>query len=458
MAGSVVLSAIVFPTNQVIAFLSIIIIPFIIAFLMTKDIVDSLTIVWLNEIFFGVGGAWIKIGPIPGRGLLLLAAILVYISAANVKIKLNVNIRRTNYIVVFYGLLFPSFLFLYGTGVGGATVSNALSDVMRFGTVLMYFPILKLFRSNFDLSFGWLIGATSILALLFSTMAIAPDYIRSHLIVNWISNGDINTQFNRPGDEFIRTAMTPMILCFIGLFLGIMYALDSKKSFFTQISGVLLTSISVAPFIINFLRGPIFGIALSVITIVLLSSIQKVLWNRILRIMAISIFILLAGYWISVNYIPTSLTKWIIVGQDISDIVDPVRIEQTEKMLDAWYDEPILGKGVGVPLKDYSRDDSGLAFEVQYPMVLYRVGVFGFIIIMIPFMWMTIRTAHIWIKHKTYFENHIVKLQMAIAFATLSLLSASWANPYFATVMSPLFIVIFFALDKTTILFHKNLP
>jgi len=449
MAGTVILSPIVSPANQVIALLSIIIIPFLISFLITKNIVDSLTIVWLNEIFFGVSGAWIKIGPLPGRGLLLLIVIFSYIAFSHKRIQKQDKISKRSLYIIFYGLIFPLFLFLYSVIVRGATIANALSDVMRFTTVLMYFPIRDLFRRNFDICFGWIIGATSILSLLFVAMAIAPQNIRSLLIVNWMANSTIINNYNAWGDEYFRAANTPMILCFIGVFLGIMYALDSKISYRAQILGLLLTSVSIAPYIVNFFRGPLLGISSAIITIVCLCSMQKIHWNKLVRLIVMSSLIFLSGYWISVNYIPISLTKWTIVGQQLSEIIDPVRIEQTEIMIDAWLDEPIFGKGVGMPLKGYSRTEEaeGLAFEAQYPMVLYRVGLVGVIIIMMPFFWMITRTIRVWMKHNIFYESYIGKLQMAIAFATMSLLTASWTNPFFASVMSPLFIVLFLVLD-----------
>lgn len=453
MAGTLVSSASMFPANQVMALLSIIIIPFLISFLITRNLVDALTIVWLNEVFFGFSGAWEKIGALPGRGLLLAVVIFSYIAFGHIRISARGTIRKKSLYIIFYGLVFPLFLFLYSVIVRGTATSNALLDVMRFGTVLMYFPIRNLLRHNMDISFGWIIGATVILALLFVTMSVGPKYIRNPLLINWMSSGDIESQFNQPDAEFVRAANLPMIFCLIGVFLGIMYALDSKISYRAQLFGWLLTAVSLAPFVINFLRGPLLGVAVAIMMIVWLSSMRVIHWAKSMRLIVISSVLLVSGYWISINYIPQALTKWNITGQEMSKIVDPVRVEQTEKMIDAWLEAPILGKGVGVPLKGYSRtgEDEGLAFEVQYPMVLYRVGILGFIIIIAPFIWMTIRTIRIWRRGDAYLGNYITKFQLAIAFATIALLTASWTNPYFASVMTPLFMVLFFALDYEVI-------
>lgn len=449
MAGAVVSTAVAFPTNQTIALFAVVIFPFVLSFLMTRNIIDSLTIVWINEIFFGVSGTWIKIESIPGRGFLLLLVIVAYLFFNHIKINKEGNVKIKSIIVIFYGLLFPLFLLFYSVIVCGATIPNALNDVLRFGIIIMYFPIRDLCRRNFDIFFGWIIAATIILALFFVTMAVAPYSIRGPLLENWMISEHIIELFNISGDYTVRAAMTPMIFCFIGIFLGMMYALDSKQTFSAQLGGFILAIVTIIPFIVNFLRGSILGIGSAIIAIICLSSFDTTHLKKLIRIIIISVIIASLGYWISVNYIPMSLTKWVITGQDISEIVDPVRIEQTEKMIDAWLDEPILGKGVGMPISGYSRTNEaeGLAFEVQYPMVLYRVGVLGFIIIMVPFLWMIFRIILVWIKYYMILESYIGKFLMGVGFATMALLMASWTNPYFASSMTPFFIVLFVVLN-----------
>lgn len=451
MAGAVILSAIMFPANQWAALLSIVVIPFLISYRMTGNLIDALTITWLSEVYFGVSGAWIKIGPLPGRGLLLAVVILAYIAFSNVRIHTHVIVRKKTFYIIFYGLIFPALLFLYGVLVCGATVSNALSDVMRFGTVLMYFPIRDLLRRNMDIAFGWIVGATVILALLFVTMSIGPGYIRNPLLVNWMSGGNVENPFNHPDAEFIRAAMVPMIFCFVGVFLGVMYVLNSKIFSRAQRLGWLLTVVSLAPFVVNFFRGPLLGVAVAIMMIFWLLFMPVIHWTKSMRLIVMLSVLLILGYWISVSCIPQSLSKWKITGQKMSEIVDPVRIEQTEKMIDAWREAPILGKGAGMPLKDYTRSgENGLVFEVQYPMILYRAGILGFIVIMAPFIWMIVRTMRIWRRCNANFDSYVTKFQMAVAFTIIALLTASGTNPYFASVMTPLFMVLFFALDEIT--------
>lgn len=459
MAGTVVLSAMMFPANQGIAFLSIIIIPFLISFRLTGNLVDALTIVWLNEVYFGVGGTWLKIGPVPGRGLLLTVVILAYIVFSHVRFNIHGIIKKRSFYIIFYGFLFPLFLFIYSVFVYGVAASSALGDVMRFGTVLMYFPIRDLLRRNMDVSLGWIIGATIIMAFLFATMSMGPGSIRNSLLVNWMSSGDVESQFNQPNADFVRAALTPIVFCLVGVFLGIMYLLDSKGSYRAQLFGWILTVVSIAPFVITFIRGLLAGIAVSLIMILCLSVLRFVHWVKIVRLLLISGILLLLGYWISVVFIPMSLTKWNIAGQGVTEIVDPVRIEQSERMINEWLEAPLLGKGAGAPVRGYSRvhdQEEGLAFEVQYLMALYRTGILGFVIIIAPFILVVIRTIRMWCQGGASFSTHIVKFQFASAFALIALLAASCVNPYFATVMTPLFIVLFFALDEISKLYQAH--
>jgi hypothetical protein len=334
----------------------------------------------------------------------------------------------------------------------------ALSDVMRFSAILIYFPIRGLMRRNFDLFLGWIMGASIILALLIIALAVAPYNIRILLSTLWIKAPIIYTYTYY---DINRATFTISILCFIGYFLGFMYAIDYKQPFWKQILGFILSALSVSVYVINFIRGLILSIAIVLIFVICLSFLRKIYLFNLFRIVIINILFITTGYYFTVNYIPIAQSKWSIAKKNIVEIVDPVRIEQTEKMLEVWIEEPFLGKGVGMPVPGYARssETENLAFEVQYPMVLYRVGILGFIIIFLPFVFVIYRTIFVWINYNLILKTNLGKLFMAVAFSIIALLISSWFNPYFASVMTPFFVALFLALDDSigTLLYHSLL-
>ncbi len=80
-------------------------------------------------------------------------------------------------------------------------------------------------------------------------------------------------------------------------------------------------------------------------------------------------------------------------------------------------------------------------------MLLYRIGVLGFLVVMAPFAWVPWRIFRLWRSRPGWCRTLAGRLQVAAGLSTVALLAASWLNPYFASVMTPLFVAMFVALD-----------
>jgi len=445
MSSSTVGLTLVVPDNQLLHLFCVIIIPLFVAVCFLKNFMHGLTLTWLNEMFFGVGGTWIKVGPIPGRGLLLLIVLLIYvIIRPNVISKIKRH-KRDSWIV-FYGVIFPSMLLVYSVIIKGNAFSNAFVDVQRFLTILIFFPLRDLIHRHFSFVLGWIACATAVLSFLFISLSIAPDDFRTVLLERWIysfSGTNLTAFVLLTG----RAAFTPLILCMLGVFLGIMYIVDMKIKALTRLGSVLLLSIAFAAFVVNFIRGPIIAIFIVLMLLTILVSGFK--RARIIRgvnsIIVITTMISL-GYIATITYIPIALTKWDVSGLAFEETVAPVRIEQTEKMLNAWLEEPILGQGVGNIIPGASR---GLAFEVQYPMILYRTGFIGFGFIMAPLLWILLRTVRRTKQIPKLISTDGGKLLLAMGCSVGALLITSIANPYLASSMTFVFIALFLAVDST---------
>lgn len=449
MSLSLVGLSLVIPNNQMVNLLGVIILPFIVALIFLKNVMCALTLTWLNEMFLGVGGAWLDVGPISGRGALLLLVLFIYF-IAKPSVVYDIMRHKRNSWIVFYGTIFPCMLLGYSVFIMGNTLSGAMGDVQRFLIIMIYFPFRDLIHRYFSFFLGWLVCVIATLSLLTASLAVAPDKLKMILFNNWFFS------FAGTDDAMLsvvlssgRAAFTPLILCMIGVFLGILYTVEIKGKPLVRLGGAVLLSVSLAPFVISFLRGPIIGILIMLTILSVLSFGFKA--RRFLRTFILAIGISTVGglgYIATIYYIPTALEKWNVRGLTIMEIVDPSRIEQTEEMLTAWFDEPFLGKGVGSPLSSYARDESGLAFEVQYPMILYRVGLIGFGFIMAPLLWVLSRIVSRIKQNPELISTDEGKLFLAIGCSVGSLMITSWVNPYLATSMTFVFILIFLGVDS----------
>ena len=285
------------------------------------------------------------------------------------------------------------------------------------------------------------------LSLLFVSLAIAPDDFRIALLERWVySFSDGRYSYSAAAVlSSGRAFFTPLILCWIGVFLGFIRILILKLKTIKRLASTLLLIITSAAFVVNFARGPI--VAIFIVFILLAIMVFGFKREQIIRgvtIFVAFIVMLSTGYIVTVTYLPIALTKWDMDGMTFEQAIDPVRIEQTEVMLNAWLEEPILGQGVGNIISGYARDESGLAFEVQYPMILYRTGIVGFCFIMTPFLWIMVRTVRRIKQIPELLNTDKGKLLLTMACSVGAILVASWTNPLFSVVYDIDFCCSFF--------------
>lgn len=437
-----------FPGSPVAGIVAVVLIPFVASYLVTRDSVNALTLVWVNELFFGVSGNWAGLGMLSGRALLLSALLALYF------IK-HFAIGRTRYpsplrphVVFFYGIVMPAYFVVYSVLLGNASPGGAISDVLRLATLLIYFPLRRLVAERFALFRGWLDGASCILALLYALMALGPVGIRNTLIINWMSGGNHLGQYMFIFGDTTRAATTPMILCSMGIFSG-MVCLIGGCSLKRGVWASLLVVTCTAPYIVNYLRGALLSALLTCILLLLLNlrEMKPVVLGTVL---AVFFAIVAGGGMFSIYVLPESLSKWeLLKSERLMDILSRERVEQTGKMLADWKLSPVFGRGVGAPVRDYSRTDDpeGLAFEVQYPMILYRVGVVGFVVLMGPFVWMGAHTLRKWRGQAGRKRDPGNAFLLSVGCVIFFILCASWFNPYLASAMTPFFVALYLATD-----------
>ena len=442
--------AVVLPDSDLARLIAVMGVPFLIALGVTRNVLAAVTLVWLNEEFFGVGGSWISLGPVKGRALLLCCLMVTYLFTKWSRSQTGAREIVRNRWVVFYGLVFPVLLAFYAIFIKGIAPGAALSDVSRFVTILSYFPLFYCMIKLPWFMIGWLLGSTGLLAAVFVVLAVSPASVSGVLMEKWMGN------FSVDGNEAVvtgvletgRASFVPVMFCLIGLFLGLIVAITSREKFARTLGFCTLLA-TASGFVINFIRGPVLGIGIAVL--VLLAGLLRAaeLWMAT-KFATIMIALVACGFLFTVIYLPISLEKWDIMGQSLEELLDPVRIEQTQLMIESWLAEPVLGSGIGSSIEGYSRTEEveGLAFEAQYPMVLYRTGIVGFILIMAPFIISIVRSLQYIAKSSNVMGSSEGLVNLAMCGAIISLLVASAFNPYLASSMAMVFMALSLASDS----------
>lgn len=450
MGCSTVGLTVILPSVWLAGLAAVIVAPFLIALGVTRNVLLALTLVWLNEAFLGGGGNWIVLGPVNGRALLLLCLVVAFLWARLRSGQITAKEPTRNQWVLFYALALPAFLVVYSIIIKGVYWSYALSDVNRFAVILGYFPVCYLLKKLRWFVVGWLLGASGLLAVLFTVMAATQGSVTSVLLEKWVGvysdmgNWNLITNVIDTG----RASFVPLIFGMIGLFLGLVLAV-ARGEWLAKTAGFCIMLVAAFAFVINFTRGPLAGIFIALL-VLLVGLLLAAEWLPAIKIATIIIAFSAGGVLYTVNYLPNSSGKWEIRGMNLEEILDPVRIEQMQLMLQAWREEPVLGTGVGSSVANYSRTDEGegLAFEDQYPMLLYRTGIVGFVLILAPFILFIFRSLQFIVTSPGLARSPEAVINLAMCGAVISLLVASAFNPYFATSMMIIFMDIFMASDS----------
>jgi O-Antigen ligase len=428
------------PQNTFLCLLAFVVLPFLAFYLFTKSFLDTLTLVWLNELLFGSSGAWLQFGSLPARGALLLLLLVAYFFKSRHASIQNQGTTLRSITLLFYGAVFPLLLLAYGVLVRSASFGGALGDVFRFGILLGYFPLRNVIVRNNVVLLNYLKGALFFLGLFFTVLSLLPTPLKSQFSINIFFLGTLPEIFNN-----LRITYKPILYCLIGLFLALLM-LIKKPIWRDQIFWISFLSISALPFLLNALRGPIVFIALCILYIMLKLIVTKDFVVSF-RAIFVALVFMVGGYVVSLE--SGFIERWQNFSQDSSleEVLSDARVEQTRIMLASWREEPLMGQGVGVPIRGYSRADEegALSFEVQYLMVLYRTGIIGTLIILLPLLWA------IWQFLAFNFhglETNSDYLRIAILAALVVLLLSATFNPYLASSNTPLLFALYLVLDK----------
>lgn len=438
---SVVCGLALFPNNVPIAIVAVVILPLLISYFVTRNLAYSVFIVWLNELIFGVSGTWFKLGPIPGRGVLLLLVLaLVFLNSRTLKIIQELP-KKLHIILFFYGSAYPLLLVVWGVIFKGAQFSDALSDVLRFVGILGVYPVYLFIRTNYVFAKQWLLVSVSLLSAIFVVGSLGSTDFKALLIDNWIYLGRAapDKKIN-----YLRLSYEPMIYGYIGVFYGLSLVANNRKS--SNSLGISAILLNLAPTVINFLRGPLGAVYISIMWFVLGKLRTKGSFIKILKLTGVFV----AGIFISIGLIlnnPVAQRKveQLQFADRIVDYVHVTRVVQSELMIEAWKRDPILGAGVGTPLEGYSR--SGLSVEVQYLMILYRTGIVGLCLIVVPLLLLARNLARRSrnVRGSRAFDD-MDELERCVGHTILALSIASFFNPYLASSVTVTLFVFYLAL------------
>jgi hypothetical protein len=445
--------------NILLNFAAQIVIPLAVTYRLTRDWLGTLTLVTITDTYLSFGSMFFQSIGLPMSRAILFAVtmILLLMSMYNKSCLHHAEdsqwkFPRTSVAVFFYGLILPFLLVLYSVLFCGTSANDAFGDMKFIFPLLLYYPIVRLLQKDRGTFLGWVlaIGATHVIISLI--LSIGPLSITDTMYQNYYGGfGEEGTDIygRLEGIGIIRAASPAFITSLWVLFIGFLVATDAKQKLYSRFLGLAASLLSLSHFVIDYLRGPILSLIVILLLFGFSSAFKRQSRSYAVRTLMFIVMIMLAGGYAMHLIVPEGLTRILLFSGSIEDYIGEQRVEQTDRMIKAFREEPIFGKGIGSKLSGgYTRESTGLNFESQYPMILYRVGIIGFIVLMIPLMWLIaelFRKKGVVSRGLSDIEG---KFRMCLLLSILTTCVAGYENPYVKTGYVALTIAMYLAYTK----------
>jgi len=321
--------------------------------------------------------------------------------------------------------------------LGNAKINSILQDTVWIFPLLIFFPLkYLLYRFNYKVFIPWIISI-SLLNFLYSLIiSLSPRNIGVILYKHYsnISADEVVMSHVENLEGFLENASTSFILSYITFFLCFLLIIFRKNSLFNIIFIFLLMLISIAPLVIDNLRGPLLSAFLMLFILVLILLFNTRMSLRIFVVFgSISLFFLI-GILFLYSIAPDLLTNYIEIFGTSNSLIGDVRSQQQTLLINEFKSNWLFGRGIGAGLfNGFARSASGIDFELQYHMFLYKYGILFFATQFIPISWFIIQLIRIpkYLVSSRYTISSIV--QTSILLAIIGDLIASYTNPYLKT-------------------------
>lgn len=448
--------------NLAFVLISMLLIPFLAGWFLTRRFIDALMLTWINEMFFGGSGDWFAIGAIGGRWYLFAFMMILFLikslyQAQKKRNRLSLRVNKTSAIVAFYGIIFPLWLIFYSVVFKGTPLLYTLKDVRFLFVLLSYFPLRSLVVKQHITFFVYLLGACSGLSFLLLFVSAGPINYRETIWRVLAGQPDMvmgmtEMGFNRFG--FLSNALLNIIV-----FFGLWLVIKTKAAIAVRVAGCLMVGVGLAPIIITFLRGAILSILFIVLFFIVGMMLSRFYRRLAVRLILTLAAVVLLGIMLMSRFVPDGLREKFSTDQGLSSWIGDIRQRQMQRTWEVLMEEPLFGKGVGVVIPDIdqrSDDPNFLPMEAQYSMLLYRFGFLSFGIFMLPIIWLFFYPFYVFRKYGTILQEMKSGMMLSLLFSALVILLHGVVNPYLTTPYTGFLIAAFIAFRQIVDRSYKN--
>ena len=428
------------PGNAMAACMAFVVVPTALMLLITQRFQFAIAFAFLNDVYSGGSGTWVKIGPVSGRWLLFLVFCIVIALTAHSEGKRRSRLTHWHSLaVLLFGVALPVVLLVRSAFAANIVVDKGIGDVAFLSILLTYYTFRELLAKFPGLLLGWIVGASAGLVAILLLMSVGPEEYRSQIVMGVI--GDV--RFGNTVSGVSRVSPVQTVLVLFPFFLAFNALVLQRLTIWTSILTIAAALIAVAPLAVIYLRGPLLACGITVlITLTVGASARKL--NKTGRI---------AGAFLVVAALVTA-TMVVLVPEEAGANFDvsrenwfehwlgASRMYQHREMLAAVENSPWLGAGLGSPITAFGGTET-TDFEMQYHMLLYRFGVLAFGFFMSGVAWVVAEPFRFWRRRLRGSVGPFDIWSVSCLAATIGVLIAGAFNPYLRAPFAPLFLVLY---------------
>lgn len=447
--------------NVAVNFVAQVALPVAVFLYFTRDLLDTFTLLTVSEICLNGVSSFLEHFDLPGARSYVLVATLAltgiyYLSRRGaMRPFVGYSSPGTSRLVLFFGLLYPCVLVGYSVLFRETSLNRAVWDVAFIAPLLLYWPVLRLMRRDRGFFMGMMIAMTVVLSVVAYIVSLSPVGVSARIMANLGADEDVFVaglyMGRQMGYTMTQGALPTFIITFIGFYFGLLRAADPTKAFRSRLSAALLAVLCIGHVVLDYIRGPVLG-TIGISALAMGAMAMRVSTRAVAFRMAGFLSVVAAAFIVIMSvFNPVGLERYVRNIDSPSEYMGGARREIGAVMLEAFRERPLMGHGVGMPPTGYLRDEGQgpLNFELQYHLVLYRVGLVGFTIFMLPLAWLYYQLID---PRGALIGAALFTVQgqfrCALLLSALTITVAGATNPYLKTGYNMMIIMFFWAYTQ----------
>jgi hypothetical protein len=439
------------PSSGPVLTLAFVVLPLVSWWFVTRDVTTALVFTTIGEMYSGNSGAWLSIGPLSIRWILIFTTI-----AVNMLIRMwmwrPASHKRTDsrsphaLQVLFFGGLFPIVLYAIAMIGTNNTSSTAFQSLGFMLVLLFYFPLRHALDADPLRLVALVIGLSITLALLMLSMSVGPIAVRQQInatVFADLSFGDTITGITRIMPAHIVLMFFPILLS--------IFELTRANGIFRKVAFAAAALFFLLPMTVTFLMGTLISLLIMLLVSGCLLTMMPMLRRYgkaiVIAVAVLAATVLSAAIVLTPDLLESKLfSRTGMLSSGVGE-QDARRLSEWLVVADDFQNYLWLGHGAGATMTvDESGPENGHTVEMEGLMTFHLFGALGCAVLLVGFAVLAFHPLATLRKRKSFDRGMAVSL--AFWATACAIIGAGMINPYLTTPFPALFVGLYLVWDE----------